>query len=58
MKVKIEICCDNAAFEVDPATEVKRILDRLTLRLMVNGLEPCSLADVNGNKVGTLKVGE
>jgi hypothetical protein len=58
MKIKIEICCDNAAFEGDPATEVKRILDRLTLRLMVNGLEDSALADVNGNRVGFLEVEE
>jgi hypothetical protein len=51
MKFTLEINCDNAAFEADPAFEVARILrvaanllDRDDLRLM----------DRNGNHVGQM----
>jgi hypothetical protein len=54
MKVKIEISCDNAAFENDPATEVERILRNLTGKLRLPG-DSLNLFDINGNKVGKLE---
>ena len=58
MKIRIEINCDNAAFEDDPATEVERILKNLTGKLRLPGMEDLPLMDINGNKVGTLTVEE
>lgn len=54
MKFKLEIDCDNAAFE-DPGTEVARILhdlaDRVGQHMPVRG-DSFVLYDINGNKVG------
>ena len=59
MRVKIEVTMDNAAFESDPGIELGRIL-RQAVRMMENeGVQACansSLYDINGNKVGYVKV--
>jgi len=55
VKVKIEINCDNAAFE-SPELEVGRILRELADRVEVNGLDEVPLRDYNGNRVGQLSV--
>jgi hypothetical protein len=57
MLVKIEIRCDNAAFEDDFAGEIKRILNIAASKL-ANGhvLQPGPLSDSNGNKVGFVSV--
>lgn len=65
MKIKITIDCSNAAFADAPLLEVARILDRLA-RQCENGahvtyeqlgkLEPTRLSDINGNRVGEMKV--
>lgn len=53
MKFKLEINCDNAAFEGDPSYEVRRILEEL-----VHNMEDVcehKLRDINGNIVGFAK---
>jgi hypothetical protein len=60
MLVKIEIRCDNAAFEDNMVGEVQRIL-RAAGETFVNLAEEneetkCSLRDSNGNKVGFIEV--
>ena len=57
MKVKIEINCDNAAFDPSPIYEVSRILEDLVHRLrreMISSPEKL-LMDGNGNTVGKLE---
>ena len=61
MRITIEINCDNAAFEDDPAQEVKRILSNLSLRFdemftLPVGLIP--LLDTNGNTVGSAEMSD
>lgn len=57
MKVLIEIDCDNAAFEPDWQDEVSRILKELAYKLRRVGLpEGLNLHDINGNKVGQMRV--
>lgn len=58
MKAKIEITIDNAAFEdMGHASELGRILRDLAHGIENNGeTGPCSLLDVNGNKVGSFKI--
>jgi hypothetical protein len=55
MKFKLEIACDNAAFDPDPAREVARILrnlaDRCEDHLPARG-DFFVLRDACGNKVG------
>jgi len=60
MKITININTDNAAFDEDfPEFEVIRILNKLTEKLEHNGLN-CEypLIDLNGNKVGELKIND
>lgn len=60
MKVRIEIKCDNAAFEDAPENELARILNRLAEDLKgapdiqwAHGWKP---RDINGNTVGSVTV--
>ena len=52
MKFKLEIDCDNAAFEDDAAGEVMRILNDLAERIPIVIGRTLNLYDVNGNSVG------
>ena len=57
MKVKIEINCDNAAFDDDADYEVSRILEELSDDILQDTLlTDRKLYDINGNKVGFLKI--
>lgn len=57
MKLTIEITCDNAAFEEDPAGECARILN-LTAHELENPMRPAHavIRDINGNGVGWVKI--
>ncbi len=62
MKLKIEIDMDNAAFEDEPGLEAGRIIEN-NLDWIRGVTENCvgmthSLSDVNGNKVGYVRVTE
>jgi hypothetical protein len=52
MEFSIEMDCDNAAFEDDPAEEIARILN-VTAGKLRSGRHGGDLVDVNGNRVGT-----
>ena len=56
MIIKLEICCDNAAFADLPEEEVARILENAARRLRRDGLCDQRLTDVNGNAVGEMTV--
>jgi hypothetical protein len=59
MKVKIEITCDNAAFEEEGLdNEVYRILKSLMDRVSQYGVHAAdgAIMDINGNKVGKMEV--
>lgn len=60
MKFKLEIDCDNAAFEDEPPSchEIARILREAAWRISEYGLntKSTSLSDVNGNKVGKWEI--
>jgi hypothetical protein len=57
MDYKIEINCDNAAFEDDPALEIARILNNLADNLKHDpALNTEKLRDINGNFVGFAKM--
>jgi hypothetical protein len=60
MTFTVTICCDNAAFGDDDASqrshELARILMRLANRLSA-GRKP-TVMDANGNSVGTVVYGE
>jgi hypothetical protein len=55
MKFTLEIQCDNAAFENDPAKEVARILREVAKQVGAYPAFPsvCKARDLNGNTVGT-----
>lgn len=64
MKIKIEITCDNAAFDDQPGLEVARLL-----RKLADGIEQypdaddfldvsTRLLDINGNHVGNATVSD
>ena len=59
MKLNLTIQMDNEAFSPEPEVEVARILhalaDRCGQNLGIVGYERAVL-DVNGNKVGTVKI--
>lgn len=57
MKAIIEIDMDNAAFEVNPDTEVCRILRNLCDVIENDGTDNYALFDSNGNQVGIYRVG-
>jgi len=50
MKFRLEMTCDNAAFEDDPG-EIARIL-RATADKVESGATSVALIDANGNRVG------
>jgi uncharacterized protein YbjQ (UPF0145 family) len=56
---RIELECDNAAFDDSPGHEIARILKRVASEILASGeLYPNSaqwIRDVNGNRVGTYK---
>lgn len=52
MKYKIEIQCDNAAFEHDPAGEIASILQTISEGLLRGRMHQPHVADSNGNTVG------
>lgn len=52
MTLRLEITCDNAAFDPDPLLECARIL-RVAAERMDNGETVGRLFDVNGNCVGS-----
>jgi len=58
MRVRIEIRCDNEAFEPYAGTEVARILRQIADEMQDDILPDTEqrLRDINGNTVGTLKV--
>lgn len=60
MKFTIEIECSNAAFEDYPVVEIARILEEQVKKLRRENMYPHSwsdsLYDINGNKVGTVKL--
>ena len=57
MKIKIEIDCNNSAFQDCPTTEASRILSGICQDLNASGhFHPCKLHDYNGNCVGSLSV--
>ena len=61
MKVKIEINCDNAAFDESVSAEVARILRDLADTIPLSDLNvpfdrSLRLRDHNGNVVGEMKV--
>ena len=60
MKIRIEINCDNAAFEDNAGGEVKRCVDDVMDRCRRASWMPgrYNVVDYNGNKVGTLTVEE
>lgn len=59
-KITIEVETGNAAFEGDnEGHEVRRILEIAAKRFGVMGILQCNgtpLADINGNRVGQIKV--
>jgi len=54
MKYTVEIYCDNAAFEEEPAREIVRILRHVADKLAWEYVPPDVLFfnDLNGNRVG------
>lgn len=58
MNVKIEIACDNAAFQDEPTIEIARILRELADRVERRDQpeSPIGLRDINGNTVGEMVV--
>jgi hypothetical protein len=61
MIVRVEINCDNAAFDDDAGVEVGRILRELATKLSSRGNianDSLNLMDINGNVVGSCLVGE
>jgi len=58
MKVTIKIQCDNEAFSDDPGIEVSRILRELADKMENGSFMDYPCYDVNGNRVGDLKIGK
>jgi hypothetical protein len=60
MKFTINMTCDNAAFEDEPAPEVARILRSIANKLDErDGYDKYqTILDVNGNDVGRWRLGE
>jgi hypothetical protein len=56
MKFKLEIDLDGAAFDVDPAPELARILAKLAKRVeagaLAEGYGATRISDINGNMIG------
>jgi len=58
MRFIVEIQCDNAAFEDDPACEVANILGKVRRAVEKDGSMEGRLADSNGNLCGFYKYEE
>ena len=59
MKLQIEICLDNAAFDPHTGLEIGRILNELAKDMVLCGpLKECKLRDANGNTVGFAEIKE
>lgn len=56
MRFVVEIDCDNAAFEDEPASELIRILKNQVLPALRDGEEDRRLRDINGNTVGRFQI--
>lgn len=61
MKITIEISCDDAAFDEEPAQKVARILNKLSLRFddmltLTSHGRHLSLFDTNGNNTGSAEI--
>lgn len=54
VKVKIEIICENAAFDGMPEAETARILFEIADAIDHGNFKNRVLIDLNGNKCGTL----
>jgi hypothetical protein len=57
-KITIKIDTKNAAFEENPGVEVARILHELAIKFSNRSPDciPEFVLDINGNKVGTVKI--
>lgn len=55
MRFVVEINCDNAAFEDDPACEVANMLRKVARAVEKDGSQGGKLADSNGNTCGHFK---
>jgi hypothetical protein len=55
MRFLVEIDCDNAAFEDDPACEVANILRKVVRAVEKDGSQEGRLSDSNGNTCGSYK---
>ncbi len=58
MRFIVEIDCDNAAFEDDPACEVANILRKVVRAVEKDGSQGGRLRDSNGNTCGSYKYEE
>jgi hypothetical protein len=58
MRFLVEIECDNAAFEDDPACEVANMLRKVARAVEKDGKWDGRLADSNGNICGSYKYAE
>ena len=68
MRIKIDFCCDNAAFEDDLFAEIEYLLYQIPEKVRQQlARKPCvctapesadKLFDSNGNSVGSLKIKE
>lgn len=58
MKIKIEIVCDNAAFDEYFEYEIERILNKLSNEIVKGGFYNKELTDFNGNPVGKFEIEE
>lgn len=55
MTFKLQINCDNAAFDGDPNPELARILEYVALEVR-DGIPFGNVRDINGNKVGHFEI--
>lgn len=60
MKIKIQIDCDNAAFDAPTDFEIARILREIADQAEDHGVDGIKviIRDVNGNQVGTVVIVE
>lgn len=56
MKIKIEFSTENAAFDPDPAEEIKRIINKYIALINVQRLNSARMLDLNGNYCGTITI--
>lgn len=58
MRFRLEFDMNNSAFEPDAATEVGRILRKITTAVEDDGEFGAPIRDVNGNRIGVWQVVE